>query len=82
MNQSYLEQAKERMPNTPLLINVVSKRVRQLIQGNRPLTKPDNVNMSNKDLALKEIAEGKLTAEISFVPINKGPDANSLMSLS
>ena len=69
------------MPNTPLLINVVSKRVRQLIQGNRPLTKPDNVHMSNMDLALKEIAEGKLSAEIAFVPTNKGPDESSLISL-
>ncbi|HBA85664.1 MAG TPA: DNA-directed RNA polymerase subunit omega [Verrucomicrobia bacterium] len=81
MNQSYLESAKERMPNVPLLINVVSRRVRQLIQGQRPLTKPDSPHMSNMDLALKEIAEGKLSAEIAFVPANKGPDENSMISL-
>jgi hypothetical protein len=81
VNQSYLELAKERMPNVPLLINVVSRRVRQLIQGQRPLSKPDHPHMSNMDLALKEIAEGKLSAEIAFVPTNKGPDENSLISL-
>jgi len=36
MNATYLEKAKERMPNIPLLVNVVSKRVRQLNAGQRP----------------------------------------------
>ena len=42
MNPNYLEQAKERISNIPLLINVVSRRVRQLNQGHRPMVKPDN----------------------------------------
>jgi len=66
VNVDYLEAAKERIPNVPLLINVVSRRVRQLNQGHRPLTKPDNPNMEKIDIALKEIAEGKLTAEMTF----------------
>lgn len=64
MNATYLEKARERMPNIPLLVNVVSKRVRQLNAGQRPLIKPDSPDMDRLDLALKEIAEGKLTAEL------------------
>lgn len=68
MNVSYLDSARKRIPNVPLLINVVARRVRQLNAGQRPLVKPDNANMQNADLALKEIAEGKLTAEIHYTP--------------
>jgi DNA-directed RNA polymerase subunit omega len=71
VNPNYLELAKERISNVPLLINVVSRRVRQLNQGHRPLVKPDSPQMSNMDLALKEIAEGKMSAEISFTPSRK-----------
>jgi DNA-directed RNA polymerase subunit omega len=66
MNISYLDVAKDRIQNIPLLINMVSRRVRQLNQGQRPMVKPDNPRMSNMDIALKEISEGKLTAEIAF----------------
>lgn len=76
MNVTYLERAKDRVNNVPLLINMVSRRVRQLISGQRPLVKPDNPNQSPMDIALKEIAEGKLTAEINFSapPRPTGPD--------
>lgn len=58
--------AKERMNNVPLLINVVSRRVRQLNGGQRPMVKPEHQHVSNMDLAVREIAEGKLTAEMAF----------------
>ena len=67
MNIPMLSQAKERIPSIPLLINVVSKRVRQLNEGHRPMVKPKR-DMSNMDVALTEVAEGKLTAEIAFTP--------------
>ncbi|HMO52136.1 MAG TPA: DNA-directed RNA polymerase subunit omega [Kiritimatiellia bacterium] len=65
MNVSYLEKAKSRISNVPLLINIASRRVRQLNRGQRPLVKPDHNQQSNLDIALKEIAEGKLTAEFT-----------------
>lgn len=68
MNMEYLEKAKERIPNIPLLINVVARRVRQLNAGQRPMLKPESNRMTAVDLALKEVAEGKLTAEINFTP--------------
>ncbi len=66
MNNYYLEQAIERVPNKAVLINVVSKRVRQLNAGERSLVKPDSLYMEKIDIALKEIAEGKLSAEMVF----------------
>ena len=65
MNIYYLEKAKEKVGNVPLLINMASRRARQLNHGHRPLIKPDTPQMPALDLALKEIAEGKLTAHIS-----------------
>jgi len=80
VNPNYLDLAKERISNIPLLINVVSRRVRQLNQGHRPLVKPDSPQMSNMDVALKEIAEGKMSAEIAFTPMRKAAE-NRLISL-
>ncbi len=74
MNANYLELAKAKISNIPLLINVVSRRVRQLNTGTRPMVKPDSPQMSNLDIALKEIAEGKLSAEIAFTPARKTID--------
>jgi len=65
VNIAYLEGAKARIPDVPLLINLVSRRVRQLNSGQRPLVKPDFPLMERLDIALKEIAEGKLSAEVS-----------------
>ncbi len=80
MNPNYLEQAKQKISNIPLLINVVSLRVRQLNAGQRPMVKPDNPRMENVDIALKEIAEGKLTAEIVFTPARPAAE-DSVISL-
>lgn len=63
MNSKYLAAAQQRIPNPELLINVVSRRVRQLAQGHRPLTQTDP-HMDFADIALKEIGEGKLSYEL------------------
>ncbi len=81
MNPTYLEKAKEQMPNIPLLVNVVSKRVRQLNAGQRPLIKPDTPDMDKLDLALKEVAEGKLTAELGALPNQNALLDDSLLAL-
>ena len=81
MNISYLEQAKDRVGNVPLLINMVSRRVRQLNGGQRPLVKPDNAQMQHLDIALKEIAEGKLTAELGFLAPLRPATPESIITL-
>lgn len=66
MNIELLEAARERVQSTPVLVNMVSKRVRQLNSGMRPMVKPESRNEEKVDLVLREIVEGKLTAEIDF----------------
>lgn len=66
MNTELLEKAKERVPCIPVLINMVSKRVRQLNAGFRPYVKRESAREEHLDIALREIAEGKLIAEIDF----------------
>jgi DNA-directed RNA polymerase subunit omega len=62
MTTQLLQEAAQVIPNQQLLINVVSKRVRQLGLGHRPMveTMP---RMSLTDIALKEIIAGKLAFE-------------------
>lgn len=64
MNIEYLNQAKAVQRNIPLLINMVSRRVRQLNSGQRPMVKPDSPHQENMDIALKEIAAGLLGVEL------------------
>ena len=63
MNTTFLAEASQRIGNTELLINIVSRRVRQLTQGSRPLIQFDG-HLDPADIALKEIAEGKLAFEL------------------
>jgi DNA-directed RNA polymerase subunit omega len=81
MNITYLEKAKNRISNTPLLINMVSRRVRQLNRGQRPLIKPDHNQQSTLDIALKEIAEGKLTAEFTATSTPTNSALDNLIAL-
>ena len=81
MNIAYLDEAKKRTPYVPLLINMVSKRVRQLNSGQRPLVKPDDLHMEKLDIALKEIAEGKLTSEMLFTKQEEEPVFGETLSL-
>ena len=62
MTAQLLQEAAKIIPNQQLLINVVSKRVRQLGLGHRPLVEA-TPKSSLTDIALKEIIAGKLTFE-------------------
>ncbi len=66
MNPELIKSAKQRMPNVPLLINVIAKRVRQLNSGMPPYVRPKSRDEEKVDIALREVAEGKLTAEIDY----------------
>lgn len=65
MNVVLLEKARKQVTSIPILVNLVSKRMRELINGKRPLVKPDP-DEERVDIVLREIAEGKLTAETDF----------------
>jgi DNA-directed RNA polymerase subunit omega len=66
MNTQLLQDARVRVPSIPVLVNMVSKRVRQLNTGFRPYVKPSSPDEEKVDIALREIAEGKLMAEMDF----------------
>jgi DNA-directed RNA polymerase subunit omega len=67
MNSKYLDLAQQQVGSPELLVNLVSRRVRQLAQGHRPMIHADP-RMDFADIALKEIIEGKLSFEVAETP--------------
>ena len=77
MDAALLKAAHEKIPSVPVLVNLVSKRERELINGAKPLIKPTSLDVDKCDIALQEVAEGKLIAEIDFDAIAKAEDAKT-----
>lgn len=61
--QELVQAALTKVENPQILINMISKRVRQLGQGFRPLV-PVNPKMTFMDVALTEVVEEKLGYEV------------------
>ena len=59
MNAQLLEDAAKVITEPQVLINAVSRRVRQLTAGSRPMVEVE-FRMGLADIALMEIAKGKL----------------------
>jgi DNA-directed RNA polymerase subunit omega len=64
MRTDYLQNALLIIDDPNILINVVSRRVKQLRRGNRPLV-VSLEKLTAEDTALREIAEGKITYELA-----------------
>ncbi len=63
MRSDYLKAASAIIREPNILINVVSRRVKQLKAGARPLI--DSLEkLDNEDIALREIIEGKITYDL------------------
>ncbi len=65
MNSELCKKALERVGNPNILVNVISRRVRQLTGGGpsaRPLVS-DTAGLGVADIAMLEIVEGKLDWE-------------------
>lgn len=62
MRDDYLKDAHKVIPDANLLINVISRRVKQLKRGNRPLVESLE-KLSAEDIALREVIEGKISFE-------------------
>jgi len=60
MRDDYLKEAHKVIPDSNLLINVVSRRVKQLRRGSRALVESLE-KLSPEDIALRDIIEGKIT---------------------
>ena len=67
MNAALVKKALEKVPNPNVLVNLVSRRVRQLSSGgggsSRPLVS-DIANLGLADIALREIIEDKMGFEL------------------
>ncbi|MGK0239653.1 MAG: DNA-directed RNA polymerase subunit omega [Verrucomicrobiia bacterium] len=63
MRDDYIKEAQKVINDPNILVNVVSRRVKQLRQGNRPLVESlEKLNL--EDIALREIIEGKISYEL------------------
>ena len=82
MNVDLIEKAKVRISSVPILVNAVSKRVRQLNMGERPLVLPQSLDEDKADIALREIAEGKMIVEMDFTAIAQSEQAHARWSQS
>jgi DNA-directed RNA polymerase subunit omega len=71
MKTDLIEKAARIIPNPPVLVNLVSRRVRQLNQGRAPLINPAayGMRLGQGDIALLEIIEGKISAEFADAPV-------------
>jgi DNA-directed RNA polymerase subunit omega len=74
MNSILLDDARKVVSNPGLLVNMVRLRVRQLLGGSRPmlLLAP---GLSTSDIALSEIAAGKLISEAVLATLPEVPAA-------
>jgi DNA-directed RNA polymerase subunit K/omega len=75
MNATLVKQASEIVLNVHVLVNLVSRRVRQLNAGGGGASRAlvaDSGNLSLADIALLEIIEGKMSFEMpQIVPLTR-----------
>lgn len=64
MRDDYIKEALTTIPDPNLLINVVSRRVKQLKRGSRPLVESLE-KLAPEDVALREIIEGRIVFEVA-----------------
>ena len=62
MRDDYLQAALKVVGDPNVLVNVISRRVKQLRRGNRPLVESLE-KLSAEDTALREVGEGKISYE-------------------
>ena len=60
INTVLLDKASKVIPNPNILVNLISKRVKQLRDGSVPLVQSLE-KLTLEDTALREIIEGKIT---------------------
>ncbi|MES2310201.1 MAG: DNA-directed RNA polymerase subunit omega [Verrucomicrobiota bacterium] len=63
MRHTYVQEALKQIKSPEILVNIISRRCRQLGQGARPLVEV-HPKWTFMDVALREVAEGKLSYEL------------------
>lgn len=64
MRDEYLKAALKLIDDPNILVNVISRRVKQLRRGHRPLVESLE-KLSAEDTALREVMEGKISYELA-----------------
>jgi DNA-directed RNA polymerase subunit omega len=64
MRDDYLQAALKVIDDPNILVNVISRRVKQLKRGNRALVESLE-KLSPEDTALREVMEGKISYELA-----------------
>ncbi|QXD22383.1 DNA-directed RNA polymerase subunit omega [Opitutia bacterium ISCC 51] len=64
MRDDYLKEANKLIPDPNILVNLVSRRVKQLKFGQKPLIESLE-RLDPEDIALREIIEGKISYELA-----------------
>ncbi len=77
MNLEMLEKARARVPSIPVLVNLVSQRTKQLNRGERPFLRPQSKFEDKSDIALREIAEGLVVAQVDMQAVEEHQEAQS-----
>ena len=79
MNAELCKRANEKVGNPNVLVNLVSRRVRQLNSGGGGLSRPlfnAPASMGAADIALTEIIEGKIGWDMPEIVALVRPQAN------
>ena len=63
MRDEYIREAQKVIQDPNILNNVISRRVKQLRRGSRPLVESLE-KLSPEDVALREVIEGKISFEL------------------
>lgn len=63
VRDDYLKAAREKITDPNILVNVVSRRVKQLKRGLKPLVESLE-RLDPEDIALREIIEGKISYQL------------------
>ena len=69
MQSHLLEEASKVITNPQVLINVISRRVKQLMAGHRPLVEVESIRTGFCDIALTEVIKLKLSYELIPTPL-------------
>lgn len=64
MRDDYIQEASKKITDPNILINVISRRVKQLKAGQRPLVESTFEKLSTEEIALREVIEGKISYEL------------------
>lgn len=70
MNAELVKRALEKVGDPHVLVNLISRRVRQLVHGGGEISRPlmsDIGHLSLADIALREIIDGKMGWEMPEV---------------